>query len=61
MVRGGTYAANNFGTTTTLSVKNDATSDNTRQAYLRWDLSAITQTVFQARVSLTPLSVARID
>lgn len=56
-VRGGVYAGNNFGTTDTLTVKNDSNSDNIRQAYLRWDLSGITQTVYQARVSLTPVSV----
>ena len=28
-VRGGAFAGNNFGTATTLTVKNDATADNT--------------------------------
>jgi autotransporter-associated beta strand protein len=56
-VRAGTYASSNFGSTNTLSVKSDSTTDNIRQAYLRWDLSSITQTVFQARVSLTPINV----
>jgi autotransporter-associated beta strand protein len=56
-VRAGTYATSNFGTTNTLTVKNDASADNTRQAYLRWDLTGITQTVYQARVTLTPLNV----
>jgi hypothetical protein len=56
-VRGGAFAGNNFGTTNTLTVKNDSTADNTRQAYLRWDLSGVTQKVTQARIILTPVSV----
>ena len=56
-VRAGSFAANNFGTTNTLTVKNDSSADNTRQAYLRWDLTDITQTVYQARVVLTPVNV----
>ena len=56
-VRGGASANLNFGTATTLTTKNDSTADNTRQSYLRWDLTAITQSVFQARVRLTPVSV----
>jgi hypothetical protein len=56
-IRGGAYAGNNFGTANTLSVKNDSSADNTRQAYLRWDLTGLTQTVYQARLSLTPVGV----
>jgi autotransporter-associated beta strand protein len=56
-VRGGTFGTGNFGTATTLATKNDSTPDNTRQSYLRWDVSTITQTVYQARVRLTPVSV----
>jgi autotransporter-associated beta strand protein len=56
-VRGGASANINFGTATTLTTKNDSTADNNRQSYLRWDLSTITQKVFQARVRLTPVSV----
>jgi autotransporter-associated beta strand protein len=56
-VRGGASANINFGTATTLTTKNDSTADNNRQSYLRWDLSSITQKVFQARIRLTPVSV----
>src|SRR5205085_1937981 len=56
-VRAGTFANSTFGTTNTLTVKNDSTTDNIRQAYLRWDLSSVTQRIFQARVTLTPVSV----
>src|SRR5262249_55422354 len=56
-VRGGTNANSNFGGAPTLTVKNDASANNTQQAYLRWDLTGITQTVVQARVTLTPVSV----
>jgi hypothetical protein len=57
-VRAGIYAVTNFGTNTTLTTKNDSTPDNTRQAYLRWDLTGVTQTVYQARVRLTPVGVS---
>jgi autotransporter-associated beta strand protein len=56
-VRGGASANLNFGTATTLTTKNDSAADNNRQSYLRWDLTTITQKVFQARVRLTPASV----
>jgi autotransporter-associated beta strand protein len=56
-VRSGASASINFGTATTLTTKNDSTADNTRQSYLRWDLTTITQNLFQARVRLTPVSV----
>ena len=56
-VRGGTYAAANYGTSTTLSVKQDGAGDMQRQAYLRWDLSGVTNPILQARVRLTPVSV----
>jgi hypothetical protein len=56
-VRGGASANSNFGTTTTLTVKEDTSNDNDRKAVLRWDLSSITGTVYQARLRLTPLTV----
>ena len=40
--RGGASANSNFGTSTTLTVKEDTSADNDRRAYLRWDLSAVT-------------------
>lgn len=56
-VRGGASATVNFGTATTLTVKEDPNNDNDRKAGLRWDLSAITGTVYSARLRLTPVSV----
>ncbi len=43
-VRGGTYAATNYGTDTTLVVKNSTSADFTRRSYLKFDLSALTAT-----------------
>jgi len=57
-VRAGSFATNNFGGTPTLTV-NEATLPNDEQkAYLRWDLNGINGTILQARVQLTPISVA---
>jgi autotransporter-associated beta strand protein len=56
-VRAGTSGNINFGTAATLTVKNDSATNNFQQAYLRWDLSGVTQSIVQARVSLTPVSV----
>jgi hypothetical protein len=56
-VRGGTYAADNFGSDPLLTVKQDSSASFTRRAYLRWDLSSVTGTVYHARVRLMPLNV----
>lgn len=56
-VRGGANANLNFGTAPTLTVKEDTSNDNDRKAVLRWDLSSVTGTVYQARIRLTPVSV----
>jgi hypothetical protein len=56
-VRSGTNANSNYGTATTLTVRNDSSTNNTQQAYLRWDLSGVTQNIMQARVVLTPVNV----
>ena len=45
-VRGGASASANFGTATTLSVKEDASADNDRRSLLRWDLSGVSNRVF---------------
>ena len=55
-VRGGTSAANNFGTATNLTVRQDASASNQQRAYLRWDLSGVSGNILQARVVLTPIS-----
>jgi hypothetical protein len=56
-VRGGTNAANNFGTATNLIVQQSSSTNNQQQAYLRWDLSGVSGKISQARVTLTPISV----
>ncbi len=56
-VRGGSSAALNFGTSTTLALKQDTIADNQQQAYLHWDLSGVAGTIYQAKVILTPVSV----
>jgi hypothetical protein len=56
-VQGGTSADINFGTNTTLLVKEDTSINVERKAYLRWDLSSISAPVLQARVRLVPVSV----
>ena len=56
-VRGGTSAGNNFGTATTLTVRQDSSANNIQQAYLKWDLSGVSGRISQARIVLTPVSV----
>src|SRR5581483_4942551 len=56
-VRGGSSAALNSGTSTTLALKQDTIADNQQQAYLHWDLSGVAGTIYQAKVILTPVSV----
>jgi autotransporter-associated beta strand protein len=56
-VRGGTYASSNYGSDTTLVVKEDSSADVRRRAYLRWDLGGVGGEVLHARVRLTPVSV----
>ncbi len=51
-VRDGTYAAQNFGTQTSLVVKNDG-SGYARQSYLKFDLSQLLGTVQSAKLRLT--------
>jgi hyaluronate lyase len=54
--RDGTYAATNYGTTTTLTVKEDATSYR-RKGVLKFDLSSVSGTITSAKLRLTPTSV----
>ena len=56
-VRGGSYAAANYGTATNLTVRQDASTSNQQLAYLSWDLSGLAGSVYQARVGLTPLGL----
>ena len=56
-VNGGVSANLNFGTATTLTVKDDTSNDYDRKAFLRWDLSSVTGTVYSAKIRLTPVSV----
>jgi len=57
-VRGGVNASTNYGTSTTLDLKIDGSTNNQRQAYLRWSLAGYTNNLVHARVRLTPVSVA---
>ncbi|HZO84810.1 MAG TPA: DNRLRE domain-containing protein, partial [Verrucomicrobiae bacterium] len=58
-VRGGSFAANNFGTAATLTTKEDANDEFTRRAFLRWDLTGVAGKVVHARVRLTPVSTGQ--
>lgn len=55
-VRGGIYADDNYGTSSTLTVKLDS-ADVLRRAYLRWDLTGVTNPILHARVRITPTGV----
>ena len=56
-VRSGTNGGVNYGANTTLDVKADSSTNNQRQAYLRWNLAGCTNSVQHARIRLTPVSV----
>lgn len=56
-VRGGTYAANNYGSNSTIDIKADTSADNRRVGYFRWNLAGFPTRVLHARVRLTPVSV----
>jgi hypothetical protein len=50
-VRGGTYAGTNFGSATTLVVKNSTAADSIRYSYLKFDLSSVS-TINSAKLRL---------
>ncbi|WP_195763683.1 polysaccharide lyase family 8 super-sandwich domain-containing protein [Duganella guangzhouensis] len=54
--RDGTYASTNYGTSTLLTVKEDATSYR-RKSVLKFDLSSVSGTISSAKLRLTPTSV----
>jgi hypothetical protein len=57
-VWGGAFANNNYGTSTTLACKTDAANEqNTRHAYLRYDLSSITGDVVSATLRMKVASL----
>ncbi len=56
-VQGGPSANLNFGTSTSLMVKEDTSINVERKAYLRWDLGSVVGPVLQARVRLFPIDV----
>ncbi len=56
-VRAGTYAASNFGTSSTLWVKDDGNSSYERRILLRFDLSNYSGSISTATLSLTPSNV----
>ncbi|TSA54380.1 MAG: DNRLRE domain-containing protein, partial [Planctomycetaceae bacterium] len=51
-VRDGAYADTNYGTETTMAIKENATAGYTRRSYVRFDLSSITGTVTDAKLRL---------
>lgn len=53
-VRGGTYAANNYGSDPTLAVKWDGISFS-RESYLKFDLSGVTSSVNAAQIKLNAI------
>ena len=54
-VRGGTSANINYGSSNLLTTRLD--SSNPARAYLKWDLSAVSGQIAQARVTLMPINV----
>jgi hypothetical protein len=56
-VRGGIYAAQNFGSDTTFAIKEDSNADVDRRAFLKFDLSSIRGEVVRATLHLSPTSV----
>ncbi len=56
-VRGGSsYLNTNFGTATTLNVRNHATASNDYEGFVRFDTSAVSGTIQSAVLKLTPSS-----
>lgn len=55
-VRDGTYANSNFGSASTLTIKQEAPGYN-RKAVLKFDLSSISGTIGSARLKLVPTSI----
>lgn len=56
-VRGGTYAATNYGKAAQLVVANDVKTSNDRETYLRFDLSGVSGQVVAAALKLVPSSL----
>ncbi len=54
-VNGGTYAANSYGTNSYVLVENSS-ANYTRESYLRFNVSGITQTITQATLYIVPIS-----
>lgn len=55
-IQGGTSATNNYGANTALLVKEAASADVKRKALLRWNLTAITNRIIEAKVRLNTAS-----
>ncbi len=54
-VQNGAQSPTNFGMATTLQVKTNATAGQTRESYLRFDLSSISGTIVDANLRLVPI------
>lgn len=59
-VRDGTYASTNYGTATSLVIKN-STSGYNRTSYLRFDLSSFSSPVSEAKIRLVPTYVGAVS
>jgi hypothetical protein len=55
-IQGGANATNNFGSNTSLLVKEAASADVKRKALLRWNLTAVTNRIVEAKVRLNTAS-----
>ncbi|MGY1423597.1 CBM96 family carbohydrate-binding protein [Bacillus cereus] len=58
-VRNGSYANTNYGSTTDLIVKLDGNNGYGRESYIRYDLSALSESVEKATISLTVVGRGR--
>lgn len=58
--QGGTNANTNFGTATSLHTKEDSNVNLDREAFLRWDLSALSGKIIDAKVRLAGVSTSQI-
>jgi len=59
-VRGGTYAASNFGTEATLQTKDATEGTNNRECFLCWDLSEVSGKLVSASVRVSGISANQI-
>ena len=56
-VQDGSFSGDNFGAATTLFAKLDVTSGFNREAFVRFDLSGVTEPIVEAKLRLSPVTV----